>query len=136
MLMLHDEAHRVAGFAAAKAFEDVAGRIDVERRRLLLVERAYSDEVRAAFAQCHKLAHHVFDTCCLKDLVYGFAWNHIAQIRSPLIIIIPDTTRSMRQKPMISFALSLAIANAGKAQNGWMRLVQASPQAIAIPVRP
>ena len=136
MLMFHDETHRVAGFAAAEAFEDVSGWVDVERRRFLFVERAHTDEVGATFAERDEFAHHVFDACCLDDLVYGFAWNHIAQIKSPPMIIIPETTRSMRQKPMMSFALSLAIANAGNAQKGWMRLVQASPHAIAIPVRP
>lgn len=55
---------------------------------------------------------------------------------SPEIIIIPDTTRSIRQKPMISFALSFAMARAGNAQKGCIRLVQASPHAIAIPVSP
>ena len=40
------------------------------------------------------------------------------------------------QKPMMSLALSLAMAKAGKAQKGWMRLVQASPQEMAMPVNP
>ena len=136
MLVFHDESHRVASFSATEAFEDVSGRIDVERRRFLLVKRAHSDEVGSTFAQRHEFAHHVFDACRLDNLVYGLAWNHIAQIRSPPMMIIPETTRSMRQKPMISLALSFAIARAGSAQKGWMRLVQASPHAIAIPVRP
>ena len=50
VFMFHDETHRVAGFAASEAFEDVTGRVDVERRRFLLVERAHSDEVGATFA--------------------------------------------------------------------------------------
>ena len=42
----------------------------------------------------------------------------------------------MMQKPMMSFALSFAMAKAGKAQKGWMRLVQASPHEMAMPVKP
>ena len=118
MLVLHDETHRVACLAASEAFEDVAGRIDVERRCLLLVERAYADKVGTAFLEGHKLAHHVFNACCLDDFVYGLARYHIAQIRSPPMIITPETTRSMRQKPMMSLALSLAMASAGRAQKG------------------
>ena len=38
----------------------------------------------------------------------------------------------MIQKPKISFAFKPAIASTGKAQNGWIKLVQASPQATAI----
>ena len=59
-----------------------------------------------------------------------------AQISNPVHMMTPETIRSIRQKPMISFALSLAMASAGIAQKGWMRLVQASPQAMAMPVRP
>ena len=51
-------------------------------------------------------------------------------------MINPVTNRSMMQKPMMSLALSLAMAKAGKAQKGWMRLVQASPHEMAIPVKP
>ena len=51
-------------------------------------------------------------------------------------MINPVTNKSMMQKPMMSLALSLAMAKAGKAQKGWMRLVQASPHEIAIPVKP
>ena len=42
----------------------------------------------------------------------------------------------MMQKPMMSFAFSLAMARAGKAQKGWMRFVQASPHEMAMPVKP
>ena len=59
-----------------------------------------------------------------------------AQISNPLQIINPETSRSIRQKPMMSLALSLAMAKAGSAQKGWIRLVQASPQEMAMPVSP
>ena len=48
----------------------------------------------------------------------------------------PVMSRSMRQNPMMSLALSLAMASAGNAQKGWIRLVHASPQAMAMPVSP
>ena len=51
-------------------------------------------------------------------------------------MIKPVIARSIRQNPMMSLALSLAMANAGKAQKGWMRLVHASPQAMEMPVSP
>ena len=41
-----------------------------------------------------------------------------AQISNPVHMMIPETTRSIRQKPMMSFALSLAMARAGMAQKG------------------
>ena len=62
--------------------------------------------------------------------------THIAHISSPPQMINPVTAKSMRQKPMMSLALSLAMAKAGNAQKGWIRLVHASPQAMAMPVSP
>ena len=40
------------------------------------------------------------------------------------------------QNPMMSLALSLAMAKAGSAQKGCIRLVQASPHEMAMPVKP
>lgn len=57
------------------------------------------------------------------------------QRNSPKEMIIPVIIRLIRQNPMMSFAPNLAIASAGIAQNGCIRLVQASPQAIDIAVR-
>lgn len=47
---------------------------------------------------------------------------------------MPVIIRFIRQNPIMSFAFSLAMANAGMAQKGCIRLVQASPHAIAMPV--
>src|SRR5665648_1290126 len=55
-------------------------------------------------------------------------------IRNPPQTTIPTKNRVIRQKPMISLADSPAIPSAGSAQNGCIILVQASPQAIAMPV--
>ena len=49
--------------------------------------------------------------------VIKLAFYH-AQTNKPPHIIIPLTTRSMRQNPIMSLALSFAIASAGIAQNG------------------
>ena len=46
------------------------------------------------------------------------AYYHHAQSNRPPQIMIPETTKSIMQKPIISLALSLAIAKAGMAQNG------------------
>ena len=47
----------------------------------------------------------------------GFLLNH-AQSSNPPQIIKPVTNKSMMQKPMMSLALNLAMAKAGKAQKG------------------
>ena len=62
--------------------------------------------------------------------------THTAHTSRPPQMMRPLTKRSMRQNPIMSLALSLARASAGMAQKGCMRLVQASPQAMAVPVRP
>ena len=49
-------------------------------------------------------------------------------------ITSPEYSKSMRQKPMISRALRPAMPSAGRAQKGWIMLVQASPHAMASPI--
>ena len=59
-----------------------------------------------------------------------------AHSNSPTHKMTPVTTKSIRQKPMMSLAFILAIDKAGIAQNGCIRFVHASPHAIAMPVSP
>ena len=46
MLVFHEELGRVARLAAAEALEDIARRVDAERRCLLVVEGTVSPKVR------------------------------------------------------------------------------------------
>ena len=69
LLVLHEETDGCAAFPAHKAVTDVLGRRHNERRVAVVVERAKSFVVDAAFAQRHKLAHHVNNACCIKDSV-------------------------------------------------------------------
>ena len=51
-----------------------------------------------------------------------------------MLTMIPLSTKTNTQYPMMSFARNPAIASAGNAQNGWIIFVQASPYAIAMAV--
>ena len=46
----------------------------------------------------------------------------------------PERIRLNKQNPIMSRAFRPAIASAGRAQNGWIMLVQESPQAIAMAI--
>src|SRR5688500_14481479 len=57
-LMQLDELDDVATGATAKTLEEALVRVDVERRRPLLVERAESLPRRSGFLQRHDVANH------------------------------------------------------------------------------
>ena len=56
VLRLHDEAERVAAGAAAETVPQLGGGVDLERGRLLVVQRAAAPEVAAALAHRRALA--------------------------------------------------------------------------------
>jgi len=53
-----------------------------------------------------------------KDVLIDIRAYYQAHSNKPPQIISPVTNKSMMQNPMMSLAFNLAIANAGKAQNG------------------
>ena len=66
---LHEEGDDVTALAAAEAVEELAGRVDVERRRLLVVEGAQALERPATRALERDVArHHVVDPRLLAHL--------------------------------------------------------------------
>ena len=76
VLMLHEEFHHIAGLAATEAFENAFGGRYIERRRLLVVERATSNMVGTTLAQRYKVANHLLDTGGVHDALYGFLVYH------------------------------------------------------------
>ena len=74
MLVFHKELGRVARLAAAEALEDVACRIDAERRRLLVVERTIAPQVRPTLLQRDELAYNLLNVSGLQDLLHCFPW--------------------------------------------------------------
>ena len=82
-----DEADDVAGLAAAEAHVVAEGRVDVERRRLLVVEGAQALQPAAAGrAQLHGLADDVGDRCPLAhedDVLVTDAPSHFGVLPPP-----------------------------------------------------
>ena len=76
VLVLHEELHHVARLAAAEAFEDALRRRHIERRRLLVVERAAAYMVGATLLERHKIAYHLLDAGGVHDALYGLLVNH------------------------------------------------------------
>ena len=77
LLVLHDEAHGRAGLAAAEALVDAAGRLHVEGRRFLIVERAAGPQAAPAALQRHEIAHHVFDAGRVQNELYRLLRDHV-----------------------------------------------------------
>src|SRR5690606_24360127 len=74
--VLHQEREHVPGFAAAEALVEALRGHDVERRRLLLVERAQRAEILAGTFQRHVLADDLHDVGPQPDLVHYFVRDH------------------------------------------------------------
>ena len=76
VLVVHEEPHGVARFAAAETFEDAFGRRNIERRGLLVVERAAANVVGTPFFQRHKFPYHLLYMGGIHDAVYGIFAYH------------------------------------------------------------
>ena len=76
LLMLHDERHGVAALATAEAVTGAAGRRYIERRGLLVVERAEAFIVGSRLLQRDELRYHIHDVCRILDLFYCLPVNH------------------------------------------------------------
>ena len=72
----HEEAHRIAAFAAGEAFAHLAGGRNGERGRLFVVERTEPLVVRARLAERDELFHHIDDVCGVQNALYGILVNH------------------------------------------------------------
>ena len=76
MLVVHDEPDGGAALVAAEAIILPFGRNDVERRRLLTMERTAGPKVGPTPSQSHEVADHLFHTGGVKDFLYRFLRNH------------------------------------------------------------
>src|SRR5207237_10455544 len=87
---LHDEINSVAAGLAAEAVKKLLGGIDAERGRLLLVERAQTDELGPAALESDALPDQFDDVRSLEDLrlvvacgaVRHYAKPHITRLSS------------------------------------------------------
>ena len=77
LLILHHEAHGRAGLAAAEALVDAAGRLHVEGRRFLIVERTARPQAAPAALERHEIAYDVFDAGRVQNELYRLLRNHI-----------------------------------------------------------
>ena len=71
LLVLHDEVHRIAPFAAGKAFAQSLGGRYVERGGLVVVKRAKPHVVHSALAQGDEVGYDVYDWRRIQNPVYG-----------------------------------------------------------------
>jgi hypothetical protein len=69
---------RVAALATAEAVEDLALRVDVEGRRLLLVERAERAERVAGALELEVGTDHVHHVATRPDVLHQSFWNDAA----------------------------------------------------------
>ena len=76
VLVLHEELHHIARLAAAEALEDALRRRHIERRRLLIVERAAAYVVGSTLLERHKVAYHLLDAGGVHDALYGLLIYH------------------------------------------------------------
>ena len=76
LLMLHDEVHRAATFAAAETFADTLGRRHRERWRALVVKRAQTDIVGSATLEAHEVRHHLHNIGGIEYSLDSFSVNY------------------------------------------------------------
>ena len=76
VLLLHHETYGRAGFPAAEAFVYAFGRGDVERRRLLVMERTAGYEVGTPPLQGDEVTDYFNNLSRIQNLIYGILWNH------------------------------------------------------------
>ena len=69
--MLHDEVHYIAALATGKAFAQSLGWRYVERRGLIVVERAQTYIVHSAFPQRGRSLITTSTICAIQNSVYG-----------------------------------------------------------------
>ena len=81
MLVLHDELHGVAAFAATETFEYAFCRRHAERGRLLVVKRADSPPIGTALFQRHVVGHHVHYLGGVHYAGYGRLVYHTAMAK-------------------------------------------------------
>ncbi len=77
MLVFHHEPENASPDAAAEAMKCLALRIDVKRRRFLLMKWTERLEICAGPFQRKIRADHLDDVVGGGDLLYGFYWNHV-----------------------------------------------------------
>ena len=77
MLVFHHEPENAAPDAAAKAMKCLTLRIDVKRRRFLLMKGTKRLKICAGPFQRKIRADHLDDVVGGGDLLYGFYWNHV-----------------------------------------------------------
>src|SRR5581483_7593599 len=104
VLVLLQEAERVAARAAAEALEEAAVGVDVKRRRLLAVERAQPDEIVAALAQRDVRPDHLADVGAGQDLaldaVVDTHGTHVRRAGCPPRRASPHGGRRERRTPL------------------------------------
>ena len=76
LLMLHDEIDRRSALAARKAFANILGRRNIERRRFIGMKRTQTDEVHPALAQRDKLRHNIHNVCRFQNPLPCYRINH------------------------------------------------------------
>ena len=77
MLVFHHEPENASPDAAAEAMKCLTLRIDVKRRRFLLMKGTKRLEICAGPFQRKIRADHLDDVVGGGDLLYGFYWNHV-----------------------------------------------------------
>jgi hypothetical protein len=74
--VVHDEPDTIPAFPTSKALENVAGRGNVEGRRLFVVEWAKSGQIAPAAPKRYKILDYLLDTGPLQDFIYTFPADH------------------------------------------------------------
>ena len=76
LLMFHDEIDGRSALAARKAFTNILGRRDVERRRFIGMKGTQTDEVHPALAQRDKFRHNIHNVCRFQNPLPCYRINH------------------------------------------------------------
>src|SRR5262249_54382042 len=98
-LVLHEERDGVAVHAAAEAVIELLGRADGERGRLLGVERAAGDVIRAALFQRYIALDHVDDIDAMDKFLLEGIGDHVRiTVRSVAPASAP-CTKALRARP-------------------------------------
>ena len=80
VFVFHQKSHSVATFATAKTLENIADRINIERRRFFIVERTQATHIRPFSFEGHEIADNIFNADNGQYLLYGFLLNHSAKL--------------------------------------------------------
>src|SRR5690606_19313315 len=77
-LMLFYKSQRITTLATAKTLKYILRRIDIKRRRFLIMKGTMSDIIGTSFFQRNEMTYHLHNICVVQYLLYAFVTYHLS----------------------------------------------------------